>query len=196
MTVAIGEVLAGKYRVEQVLGSGGMGIVVAAWHTELDRRVAVKFLHPGGGERTEAAERFRREARALAKIRSEHAARVLDVGNLESGTPYLVMEFLLGHDLSEELRQRGPLPLTDTIDYVLQAVEAIAEAHAAGIVHRDLKPANLFLARRPDGSSCIKVLDFGISKSLTSSSSVNEMSLTQTAALIGSPLYMSPEQMR
>ena len=193
--VSEGQVLAGKYRVEKVLGSGGMGVVVAAWHLELEQRVAVKFLHPLAMERPDTAERFRREARSAAKIRSEHVARVIDVGIMEGGLPYMVMEFLDGHDVSEEMQRAGLLAIPDAIHFVLQALEALAEAHSAGIVHRDLKPANLFLAARPDGTRIIKVLDFGISKSLFGTS-VADMSLTRTAALIGSPLYMSPEQMR
>jgi eukaryotic-like serine/threonine-protein kinase len=190
-----GQILAGKYRVERVLGSGGMGVVVAAWHLELEQRVAVKFLHPLALEREDTAERFRREARSAAKIRSEHVARVIDVGIMEGGIPYMVMEYLQGHDVSEEMSKVGMLPIADAIDFILQAVEALAEAHAAGIVHRDLKPANLFIAIRPDGTRIVKVLDFGISKSLFGGS-VAELSLTRTSVLIGSPLYMSPEQMR
>jgi len=193
--VTEGQILAGKYRVERVLGSGGMGVVVAAWHLELEQRVAVKFLHPLALERADTAERFRREARSAAKIRSEHVARVIDVGIMEGGVPYMVMEYLEGHDLSDEMARHGMLPIADAIDFVLQAIEALAEAHAAGIVHRDLKPANLFIATRADGTRIVKVLDFGISKSLLGSS-VAELSLTRTSVLIGSPLYMSPEQMR
>jgi len=193
--VTEGQVLAGKYRVEKVLGSGGMGVVVAAWHLELEQRVAVKFLHPLAMERPDTAERFRREARAAAKIRSEHVARVIDIGIMEGGLPYMVMEYLDGHDVAEEMQRVGLLQIASAVDFVLQGLEAIAEAHSVGIVHRDLKPANLFLALRPDGSRIVKVLDFGISKSLFGTS-VSEMSLTRTAALIGSPLYMSPEQMR
>jgi eukaryotic-like serine/threonine-protein kinase len=190
-----GDLLAGKYRVEKVLGFGGMGVVVSAFRTDLEQRVAVKFLGQAAAERPDAAERFRREARAAAKIRSEHVARVLDVGTLDTGLPYMVMEFLEGNDIADELRRVDRLPILEAVDFVLQATEALAEAHAAGVVHRDLKPGNLFLARRADGSRRVKVLDFGISKALTGSS-VEELSLTKTAALIGSPLYMAPEQMR
>ncbi|MES1173371.1 MAG: serine/threonine-protein kinase [Myxococcales bacterium] len=193
--VTEGQILAGKYRVERVLGSGGMGFVVAAWHLELEQRVAMKFLHPLALERADTAERFRREARSAAKIRSEHVARVIDVGIMEGGVPYMVMEYLEGHDIAGEMEKVGMLPIEDAIDFVLQAIEALAEAHAAGIVHRDLKPANLFIATRADGSRIVKVLDFGISKSLLGAS-VAELSLTRTSVLIGSPLYMSPEQMR
>ena len=188
------DVLSEKYRVEKIIGRGGMGVVMAAWHLELDQRIALKFLLPELAEHEEAAERFRREARASAKIKSEHVARVLDVGNLDGGVPYMVMEFLDGRDLATEHRERGPLPIQDCVDYVLQAIEAVAEAHALGIVHRDLKPENLFLSRRPDGTRCIKVLDFGISKSTFMTS--QGRALTQTAIIMGSPFYMSPEQMR
>ncbi|WP_437716725.1 protein kinase [Sorangium sp. So ce448] len=193
--VAVGDVLAGKYRVEQIVGAGAMGTIVAAWHLELEQRVAMKFLHSLRADGGDPAERFRREARALARIKSEHVARVLDVGSLEGGMPYMVMEFLEGNDLAHEIRARGPLPVMEAVGYMLQALDAMAEAHATGIVHRDLKPANLFLSLRPDGDRVIKVLDFGISKSLLGISR-DQVALTQTASLLGSPLYMSPEQVR
>jgi serine/threonine-protein kinase len=193
--VNAGDVLAGKYRVERVLGMGGMGVVVAAKHMHLDQRVALKFLLPDLATNAETVARFAREARAAVKIQSEHVGRVIDVGTLDSGSPYMVMEYLEGSDLSDVLRSRGPLPWQEAIDYVLQACEAIAEAHVSGIVHRDLKPANLFLIRRADGSPCIKVLDFGISKALESDGRSGP-ALTQTSALMGSPKYMSPEQLK
>ena len=172
-----------------------MGFVVAAWHLELEQSVAVKLLHSFALSDGESAERFRREARAAAKIHGEHVARVLDVGVLDSGVPYMVMEYLEGHDLSDEMAKICQFTSEDATDIALQAIEALAEAHAAGIVHRDLKPANLFLATRPDGTRIVKVLDFGISKSLGEGNAA-ELSLTRSAMLIGSPLYMSPEQMR
>ncbi|HEX7453380.1 MAG TPA: serine/threonine-protein kinase, partial [Polyangiaceae bacterium] len=131
--------------------------------------------------------------RAAVKIRGEHVARVIDVGAFENGAPYMVMEHLDGRDLSVLLTERGALSPADAVDAVLQACEALAEAHALGIVHRDLKPANLFLTRRPDGTPSVKVLDFGISKVTNASASDNAM--TKTSAIMGSPLYMSPEQM-
>src|SRR5580693_7216018 len=134
--------------------------------------------------------RFEREARTAVKIKSEHVARVIDVGQLESGSPYMVMEYLEGEDLQGWLEKQGRLPIERAVDFLLQACEAIAEAHAMGIVHRDLKPANLFCIRRPDGTLSIKVLDFGISKAAGAS-----MGMTSTQAVMGSPLYMSPEQM-
>ena len=188
-----GQVLGGKYRVDRVLGAGGMGMVVAATHLQLDERVAIKFLLPEALQNQEAVARFGREARAAVKIRGEHVARVIDVGSFDNGAPFMVMEHLDCRDLSALIEERGALPPADAVDAVLQALEALAEAHALGIVHRDLKPANLFLTRRPDGTPSVKVLDFGISKVTNASASDNAM--TKTSAIMGSPLYMSPEQM-
>jgi eukaryotic-like serine/threonine-protein kinase len=188
-----GQILGGKYRVDRVLGAGGMGMVVSATHLHLEERVAIKFLLPEALQNPEAVARFGREARAAVKIRGEHVARVIDVGAFDNGAPYMVMEHLDGRDLAALLIERGPLAPSDAVDAVLQACEALAEAHALGIVHRDLKPANLFLTRRPDGTPSVKVLDFGISKVTNAAASDNSM--TKTSAIMGSPLYMSPEQM-
>lgn len=187
-----GSVLAGKYRVEKIIGQGGMGVVVEARHIALDERVALKFLLAEYAHHPEAAARFLREARAAVKIKSEHVARVSDVGTLDSGAPYMVMEYLDGSDLSQVLEKRGNLPVDDAVDFLIQGCEAIAEAHSYGIVHRDLKPANLFLSKRPNGNFIVKVLDFGISK-VTEPGVDN---LTKTTAAMGSALYMSPEQMQ
>ena len=187
-----GDIVAGKYRVERVLGMGGMGVVVAAIHVELDQRVALKFLLPHAASNPDVATRFGREARSAAKIRSEHVARVLDVGTLPDGSPYMVMEYMDGQDLEKVLRAYGPMQPEVAAGHVLEACEAIAEAHSLGIVHRDLKPANLFLAARPSGAPSVKVLDFGISKSTLGTS---QAQLTKTSSLMGSPLYMSPEQL-
>ncbi len=168
-----------------------MGVVVAATHLQLDEKVALKFLLPEALQNQEAVRRFEREARAAVKIKSEHVARVTDVGTLDTGAPYMVMEFLNGMDLGDYLEKTGPLPFHEAADYLLQACEAIAEAHALGIVHRDLKPANLFRIIRSDGTPSVKVLDFGISKVTTGS----DASMTQTSSMMGSPYYMSPEQM-
>ncbi|WP_437280010.1 protein kinase [Sorangium sp. So ce375] len=189
-----GDVLAGKYRVERVLGQGGMGLVVAARHTHLHQLVAIKVLLSSATP--EAVERFLREGRASVRIRSEHAARVHDVDTLPSGAPFMVMEYLDGRDLAAVIATEGPQPIAQAVGYVLEACEAIAEAHAHGIIHRDIKPANLFLTRAADGSQTIKVLDFGISKALTDEAGGPELALTKSSALLGSPLYMSPEQMR
>jgi len=159
-----GDVLAGKYRIEKILGAGAMGVVVAAHHIQIDEKVAIKFLLPDALSNEEAVARFAREARAAVKIKSEHVARVSDVGTLENGAPYMVVEFLEGGDLSSWLRQRGALPIEQATEFMLQACEAMADSHGLGIVHWDLKPANLFCIRRSDGLLSIKVLDFGISK--------------------------------
>jgi serine/threonine-protein kinase len=191
--VAIGELVANKYRVERVLGRGGMGVVVAALHEQLAQRVAIKMLLPEAEASPNALARFTREARAAATIRGEHVARVLDVGELPGGAPYIVMEYLEGRDLAQTLTDRGTLPPEEAVSYVLQACEAIAEAHAAGIVHRDLKPSNIFVTTGPDGSPLVKVLDFGISKALLSGSA--EGQLTTTSSFVGSPIYSPPEQL-
>jgi eukaryotic-like serine/threonine-protein kinase len=192
--VAVGDLIVEKYRVERVLGQGGMGVVVAALHEQLGQRVAIKFLLPSIGESSPILARFEREARAAVALHSEHITRVLDVGRLSSGSPYMVMEMLEGTDLAQELRTRGRLPAHEAAAHVIQACDAFAEAHALGIVHRDIKPANLFLARRPKRASILKVLDFGISKASTLAEGAAD--ITHTAELIGSPLYMSPEQLR
>lgn len=186
----IGTLIDGKYRVEQVLGEGGVGVVVAALHVGLEQRVAVKLLRPHMAE-GEAATRFLREARATVRLRGEHVARVTDVGTHE-GAPYMVMELLEGKDLSDLLEERGPLPEREAADLMLQAIEGIAEAHASGMIHRDIKPANLFVTRRPDGTALVKVLDFGITKV----AGMEDGAQTSTQAVMGSPYYMAPEQMR
>ncbi len=189
-----GTVLAGKYRVDRVLGAGGMGLVVAAHHMGLDSRVAIKLLLPEMLQHKDVVARFAQEARAAARITNEHVARVFDVGALEDGAPYMVMEYLDGSDLGEWLHRDGRLPVAQAVDFVLQACEGVAEAHGVGIVHRDLKPANLFCVKRSDGSFSIKVLDFGISK-LSAGGAQSSFSMTATAAVMGTPYYMSPEQM-
>jgi serine/threonine-protein kinase len=192
--VQAGDVVAGKYRLEREIGSGGMGVVYAAVHVHLEQRVALKFVNVEVANNAEVTQRFWREARAAVKIQSEHVARVIDIGQLDGGAPYIVMEYLEGDDLDNIVRKGGPLEARDAVRYVLQACEALAEVHVMGIVHRDIKPANLFLADRPDGSRIVKLLDFGISKPAIYED--GKGSLTQTSAVIGSPNYMSPEQLR
>jgi serine/threonine protein kinase len=187
-----GEILDGKYKVERVLGAGGMGIVVAATHIHLLQRVALKFLI--GVDTGTWGERFLREARAAVRLKNGHIAKVLDVGMLASGAPYIVMEYLEGRSLGDLVRSEGARPIVEAVDFVLQACEGIAEAHASGIIHRDLKPDNLFLTRRADGEPLIKVLDFGISKTIDPA--LATPTLTRTHEIVGSPLYMSPEQLR
>ncbi len=187
-----GTVLLEKYRVESVLGRGGMGVVLRVTHLHLGEELAIKILSPEAGGGPEVHARFLREAQSAVRLRSEHVARVSDVGVLPGGAPYMVMECLRGGDLSGELARRGVLPPGEVVDHVLQACEALAEAHALGIVHRDIKPSNLFLTRRPDGSPLVKVLDFGISKAPVGGPGV----LTRTDTVMGTPGYMSLEQMK
>ena len=187
-----GTVLLEKYRVESVLGRGGMGVVLRVTHLHLGEELAIKILSHEAGGGHEVHARFLREAQSAVRMRGEHVARVSDVGVLPGGAPYMVMEYLRGGDLAGELARRGMLPPGETVDYVLQACEALAEAHTLGIVHRDIKPSNLFLTQRPDGSPLVKVLDFGISKAPIGGPGV----LTRTDTVMGTPGYMSLEQMK
>jgi serine/threonine-protein kinase len=189
----VGELVADKYRIDGVIGFGGMGIVCAATHLELHTSIAIKFVRPERSVDDRAVSRFLTEARAAAQLRSQHACRVMDCGRLESGTPYIVMEQLLGSDLRALMDRGGPLPIADAVSYALQACEALAEAHSKHIVHRDVKPENLFLTEGPAGAPCLKVLDFGISKQVGPLGAGR--SITEPTENMGSPQYMSPEQM-
>jgi serine/threonine-protein kinase len=191
-----GDIIAGKYQIIDLIGAGGIGFVVSAIHTELGERVALKFLRTEALANQELVYRFGREARAAVRIKSEYVARVLDVGNLPDGVPFIVMELLDGRNLGEVVRERGPLPVELAVEYMMQACEALATAHASGIVHRDIKPENLFLAERGQGLSTIKVLDFGISKFALGAAREGGFAPIRTATTLGSPIYMSPEQIR
>jgi len=191
---AAGTVLADTYRLEELIGHGGMGYVVAAKHLASGEPVAVKFLHAALLGKDDLVRRFHREGRVIASIVSPHVARVFAVGTTPDSVPYLVMERLEGIDLAQLLRARGPLPIPEAANYVRQACAGLEAAHALGIVHRDLKPGNLFLTRGNDGSALVKVLDFGVSK--IQSPELGEATLTNTEALLGSPQYMAPEQIR
>jgi serine/threonine protein kinase len=188
-----GDVIDGVYVLERLLGQGGMGAVYAAREERLGRRVAIKVLLDAVADRPDLVKRFEREARSAAALQSDHVTRVLSVGKLPSGAPFIVMELLEGEDLASTLAARGRLAVAEVVGYMSQVCEALAEAHALGIVHRDLKPANIFLARRPTGATTVKVLDFGISKGATGAA---PESLTATSAFMGTPYYMSPEQLR
>ena len=195
-----GAVLLGKYRVDRVIGEGGVGFVVQATHTSLGHKVAIKVLRADKREGDHLV-RFRREAELTSGIRSDHIVQVFDAGVSQAGEPFIVMELLLGRTLGEEVHARGPLPVSEAVDLVLQAARGLADAHAHGLVHRDVKPANLFISRRPNAAGVIdqgspgvvKVLDFGLSKA-PETGSVSP--LTSTFATVGTPQYMSPEQLR
>ncbi|MES1189176.1 MAG: serine/threonine-protein kinase [Myxococcales bacterium] len=191
LPVPAGELLGGKYTVERVFAEGGMGIICLGRHVQLDQPVAIKFLRRALAGRPSIVQRFLNEARALAALRSEHVVRVMDVGQLESGRPYLVMEHLDGVELEALLERDGPLTVERAITYVLQVCQALGEAHALGIVHRDIKPENLFLWSGGPHQDTVKVLDFGLAKQLGSS---NALGVTGPQDSIGSPCYMSPEQ--
>jgi serine/threonine-protein kinase len=188
----VGTIISQRYRVEKILGRGGMGAVYSVQHVNTGELLALKLLHPALAENAQAVERFRVEARAPVRIGSDHVVRVTDadVSPELGGVPYLVMEQLSGRDLGSELKRRGALPAGEVCLYLRQVARALDKAHAMGIVHRDLKPANLFLTRREDGSPLVKILDFGIAKLADGVS--HEM--TQDGTIFGTPWYMSPEQ--
>jgi len=195
MPVRPGDVIAGKYQIDDLVAVGGMGMVVRATHLSLGHQVAIKVLLPEeASDSQQAVPRFLREARAAAGIHGDHVVRIYDVDTLESGLPYMVMELLSGLDLRRVVKTQGPLSVEQVVEFVLQAADAIGQAHDLGIVHRDLKPSNLFLTSRSDGKPLVKVLDFGISKA--SRDPLQEGTLTTTRAMMGSPMYMSPEQVR
>jgi eukaryotic-like serine/threonine-protein kinase len=189
-----GEVLAGKYQIEGVIGRGGMSVVYSAKHRALDQRMAIKVLGRGAAGLPDATERFLREARNAARLQNEHVARTIDLGTLDTGAPYMVMEHLPGNSLSKEISARRSLPIAEAIDLILQVGEAIAEAHSLRLIHRDLKPGNLFVTERY-GSPFVKVIDFGLSKAVRPEpSSEMDTIVTTTGIMVGSPPYMSPEQ--
>ena len=185
----IGDVLGGKYRIDELIGQGGMGVVARATQLDLGREVAVKSLRPEVRGHAEVVERFYREARAASRIGGAHAVQVLDVGRTDSGDPYMVMELLLGEDLDRVIRRDGRQTLAVAVSLMVQACSGVGDAHRVRIVHRDLKPSNLFLANQPTGARLLKVLDFGISRLDDQASQ-----LTRTTTQLGTPHYMSPEQ--
>jgi hypothetical protein len=186
-----GQLVGGRYSVERVFAEGGMGIVCLGRHAQLEQTVAIKFLRLALAGKPSVVERFLNEGRALAALRSEHVVRVMDVGQLDSGRPYLVMEHLEGIDLDGLVDRDGPLDVETAVNYVLQVCEPLAEAHGLGIVHRDIKPENLFLWSGGPGRDIIKVLDFGVAKQFGAPRSKG---VTGPQDSVGSPCYMSPEQ--
>jgi len=185
-----GQILAGTYRVECLLGVGGMGLVVAARHLRLGTKVALKMMHDALLSDEHAVLRFEREARTTARLGGAYTPKVFDVATLETGAPFIAMECLAGRDLARVLESQGPLPFDAAVSHILGACHAMAEAHALGIVHRDLKPANIFLTSR--GRERIKVIDFGLAKTLED----GEDGLFAARGLLGSPHHMAPEQIR
>lgn len=186
------DVIGEKYIVQEKLGGGSMGWIVAARHRDIGLRVAVKILRP---TKIASAPRLLAEAQIGAKLRHPNLREIFDYGHLQNGLPYIVMEYLTGHDLAT-FAAEGPLPVLDAVRYVRQACAGLSQAHAAGIVHRDLKPENLFLCRSYDGGSTVKVLDFGVCKVLDTSVWKVAAGATAAGIAVGSPLYMSPEQIR
>ena len=194
--VSHGELLVAKYRIEELIGTGGIGYVMSATNVGLEEKVALKFLRPEFLSNEEAVHRFTNEARLAAKIQHPHVARVLDIESSESTGPFIVMELLVGRDLNQVLHEEGALPTERAVDYVLEACAALSAAHARGIVHRDVKPDNLFLAQHQQGPDLIKILDFGIGKQTLRQGGGRNPALFQTITALGSPSYMAPEQIR
>jgi serine/threonine-protein kinase len=182
--------LSAKYQIVSKLGQGGVGRVLLARNLHLKSVVAIKLL---AVQATDSAARLVREARAVAALRSQHVARVIDVEVPANGAPFIVMEYLRGRDLAQLIAVGGALPAPVAVDYMMQALEALAEAHTGGIVHRDLKPANLFAAEDVAEGTCIKVLDFGLAK-YTSHHDTSSGAITESGSILGTPSYMAPEQ--
>lgn len=193
MSVELGEVIDGKYRIERLLGEGGMGAVFEAENVRIRRRVAIKLLHPAVAEMGAAVQRFEREAQAAGQIGNDHILEVLDLGILPDGSRYIAMEYLDGEPLSARIEAQGKIPARPLADLMLQALEGLAAAHRAGIVHRDLKPDNIYILKEKAGRrDFIKLIDFGISK--FQKGGPEGMQMTHTGAVLGTPYYMSPEQ--
>jgi len=189
-----GSVVAGRYRIDGQLGTGGMGVVYRALDLARGEVVAIKVMDPRKDQHpTTLNQRFAREIAAVQQLRSPHAVRLRDAGTLGNGSHFMVMDHLEGADLQRILERTACLPIDRAVRLIRQACAALAESHALGIVHRDLKPANLFVTQRSDGSDCLKVLDFGISK--LPQSTMDQLALTVSGAVLGSPVYMAPEQM-
>lgn len=188
----VGSIVGDTYRIDGVLGEGGMGKVYAATHLRIHRPVAIKFLLPQYAQRPEIRKRFDNEALAAGTLRHENIAAVHDLGETPDGSRYLVMDLLDGQDCDDLLSSEGPLPVARTVDIVIQVCRGLQVAHEAGVVHRDLKPSNLFLTKRGDGTDLVKILDFGIAKLDFPGAS----SGTATGLALGSAHYMSPEQAR
>lgn len=192
----IGKVVQGRYKLISRLGEGGMAVVYVAEHVAIGRRFALKLLDPTLAQDPEAVERFHREARAAAAIDHEHIVKIVDMGKPKSGSPYIVMELLEGRDLDKELMaHQGPFPISRAVKIAMQCCRALGQAHQRGIIHRDIKPENIFLTKHRGSSDFVKILDFGISKTLGAEDDLKSCSLTNAGLAVGTPHYMSPEQL-
>ena len=189
-----GDLIADKYRLEHVVGRGGMGIVYAATHLQLAQQVAIKFVHTDATADPTAVASLLKEARTIARLKSEHVARILDAGALTPRDPYIVLELLSGSRLDEYVTTSGPRDVGEAAELVIQACHGLADAHSNGVVHRDIKPSNLFLTRDASGHGCVKIIDFGISKAHGRGEEPTHSAIA-AASLLGSPMYMSPEQL-
>jgi serine/threonine protein kinase len=190
----VGTIVAGKYRIRRVIGSGSMGIVCEAEHLEIGKRLAIKVIDASLAGMSDIAMRFRQEARAASLVESQHIVQVFDVGTDEHLGLYLVMEYLTGEDLSARIARDKRLPTDTAVRLAVQVARGLAKAHEAGVVHRDLKPANIFLTEREDDEPLVKILDFGISKVIDASRAESKLKLTRAGTVVGTPQYMSPEQ--
>jgi eukaryotic-like serine/threonine-protein kinase len=191
LDLLVGSTVAGKYHIDRLIGRGGMGAVFQATNAGIGKRVALKFLGAATSRDSDAATRFQREAEAASLAESPHIVQIFDSGRSEQGLPFLVMELLTGEDLRARLRREDRLDVEAAVRIGIQVLKALRQAHAAGIVHRDLKPDNVFLCRRDDEPSFVKIVDFGISK-LQQHAGVD--TLTHKGAVLGTAFYMSPEQ--
>jgi eukaryotic-like serine/threonine-protein kinase len=189
--VSSGVVIDGRYRVQRLIGRGGIGLVYLCHHEVLEKPVAMKVLRPEYAEQPEVLQRFVNEARAASAIKSPHTVNTLDVGSLPSGAPYFIMEYVDAETLATRLQREHALPLSEAVEVARQMADGLAAAHGAGIVHRDLKPENVFVAKEPDGSLLVKIFDFGVAKVTRA-----KARLTHVGAIFGTPSYMSPEQAR
>jgi serine/threonine protein kinase len=191
LVALVGTTVAGKYRVDRLIGRGGMGAVFQATNLAIGKRVALKFLDHEAAQDREACQRFQREAEAAGMAESAHIVQIFDSGTTEGGSPFLVMELLVGEDLRARLRREERLPVAEALRIAAQVLRALVRAHQAGIVHRDLKPDNVFLCARDEDPSFVKIVDFGISKVATARFADT---LTRRGTVLGTAFYMSPEQ--
>ncbi len=195
-SLAQDQLVDGKYRIVRFLGQGAWASVYEGINVRIQRRVAIKVLSASLAENPSVTERFEREAQAATSIDSAHVVSVFDLGALEDGRPYIVMELLEGENLGKRLETVGQLPLTVAVSFAVQALQGLADAHAAGVLHRDIKPDNVVLTRSKRGDEIVKIVDFGISKLHSGVPQPQSVRLTQTNTVLGSPVYMSPEQCR